>query len=948
MINKKNIKVSESKAKDLFDSLFADKPVSPRKPARIQGNLDNLSNRTLSGWVVDEEDLDRPVAFEVYLDDIKVGEGVADNYREDLEAVGYGNGRHGFLVGLSSQIFMQGKHELTLREKPGGLLISTNRFPVESSSGCMAEVTGFGVRVILAQVHLSGKSQPPASVEMLVDGVDRLPCALTNHSGGKLSYEARIPDELFDGMPHCYELIANDLNCSSTAYVDILQPIATPDEHLTESLGKPGYIGLSKNSAYRYESLSCRLGEIIDSPDQQKAVGELANLQRAHDEVIRGFHHRREYKTLVLPKMPSPDVSIIIPAMNKFEITYHAIASLILAHNKASYEVILVDDASTDQTTAAESIVENLIVVRNEVNLGFVKSNNKAAAQARGRYICLLNNDTEVTAGWLDQALDTFDLYNNVGAVGCKLVYPDGNLQEAGGIVWGSGVPWNYGKNQNASHPSFNYTREADYLSAAALFVERSVWTTVGGFSDEYAPAYYEDTDLAFKIRRAGFSTLYCPSSVVVHFEGKSNGTSTKSGIKKYQDINSKTFRAKWFADYKSHGKEGVNPALEVDRNNDFRILVLDADTPRRNSDAGSYAAFQEMKLMMELGCKLTFAPSNMAHMGVHTEYLQKLGVECLYYPFYQSVEQLLTLRGDEFDAVYITRYKVAAENLQAIRSLTKARVIFNNADLHFLRELRESLQNKSTDFSGPLATRDDELAVIDQVDVALCYTEAERAVITSHVMKEDNILRCPWVVKTNPAVNGYENRKNIAFLGGYRHKPNVEAVEFFCTQVMPVLNDRMPDLVFQVYGSHLPAEFESYACKNVEMHGFIENVSDIYNSARLFVSPLLSGAGLKGKIIECMASGLPSVISPITAEGTGLVHSQSTYIADNVNDWCDYIEKLYTDKTLWEKMSENSLKIADSLYSPVEGIKRMGKILNAVDVYSADGGVGRYKDYIK
>ena len=440
---------------------------------------------------------------------------------------------------------------------------------------------------------------------------------------------------------------------------------------------------------------------------------------------------------------------------------------------------------------------------------------------------------------------------------------------------------------------------------------------------------------------------MYCPASVVVHYEGKSNGTSTGSGIKQYQVLNSKKFRAKWFSDYKNHGVEGQTPHLEVDRASHFRVLVIDASTPRRNSDAGSYAAFQEMKLMMELGCKLTFIPANLAHMGVHTEYLQKLGVECLYYPFYQSIEQMLELRGEEFDAVYITRYQVAANSLEAIRAHTDARIIFNNADLHFLRELRESLQSKSVDFSGPLATKEDELAVIDEVDVAICYTEAERAVITSHVLKEENIMRCPWVVKTRAYVRPFTDRKDIAFLGGYRHKPNVEAVEYFCEKVMPVLSQRMPDLVFKVYGSSIPEHFKDYASKNIEMHGFVEDVADIYDNVRLFVSPLLSGAGLKGKIIECMSSGLPAVISPVSAEGTGLVHSQSTFISDSVTDWCDYIEQLYSDETLWKKMSENSLSISESLYSPVEGKKRMKKILEAVDVYSSEAETGKFKGYI-
>jgi len=509
-------------------------------------------------------------------------------------------------------------------------------------------------------------------------------------------------------------------------------------------------------------------------------------------------------------------------------------------------------------------------------------------------------------------------------------------------------VPWNYGKNKNASHPCFNYSRDADYLSAAALFVQKSVWEEVGGFSEEFAPAYYEDTDLAFKIRDAGYRTIYCPTSEVVHFEGKSNGTSTSSGIKKYQEINSSTFREKWFLDYKNHGKEGVKPQIEVDRSCNFRILVLDADTPRRNTDAGSYAAFQEMKLMMELGCKLTFVPANLAHMGIHTEYLQKLGVESIYYPFFQSIEQFLKARGKEFDAVYITRYSIAADNMKLIDKHTNAKVIFNNADLHFLRELREQLQSTEKDFTGPLETREKELAVIDNSDVAICYTEAERAVITSHVMKESNILRCPWVVQPTADVQPFSEREGIAFLGGYAHKPNVEAVQFFCSEVMPVLTEQMPDIVFRIYGSKAPDEFKSFESKNIEIVGFVEDIDEVYQKARVFVSPLLSGAGLKGKVIDCMASGLPSVMSSVSAEGTGLVHSQSTYIAESVSEWCEYINLLYQDEEAWQRLSANSQQVAKSLFSPSEGLKGMRKILSKVDVYSDENGMERFRGYLR
>jgi len=351
---------------------------------------------------------------------------------------------------------------------------------------------------------------------------------------------------------------------------------------------------------------------------------------------------------------------------------------------------------------------------------------------------------------------------------------------------------------------------------------------------------------------------------------------------------------------------------------------------------------------MMELGCKLTFIPDNFAHMGIHTDYLQKLGVECIYYPFALSMEHFLKMRGGEFDAVYITRYKIAANHMDLIRTHTKAKVVFNNADLHFLREVRENLQKSGKDFSGPLATREKELEVIDQSDVAICYTDAERAVITSHVMKENNILRCPWVVQSNTEIASFAERDGIAFLGGYGHRPNVEAVAFFCEQVMPALSVEMPEIVFRIYGSKVPEEFKAYESDNIQVVGFVEDINDVYQKARVFVSPLLSGAGLKGKVIDCMASGLPSVMTSVSAEGTGLVHSQSTFLAESVSEWCEYIKLLYEDEQAWQQHSANSVQVAKSLFSPAEGIKSMRKILSKVDVYSDANGMGRFKGYLR
>ncbi len=110
------------------------------------------------------------------------------------------------------------------------------------------------------------------------------------------------------------------------------------------------------------------------------------------------------------------------------------------AANKATYEVIVVDDGSTDTTTRLPEIAPGVVYVRNEVAQGFVGACNAGAQVAKGKYIFFLNNDTEPTAYFLDELVFAFENFENVGLAGSKLIYPDGALQEAGGIVWGSGI----------------------------------------------------------------------------------------------------------------------------------------------------------------------------------------------------------------------------------------------------------------------------------------------------------------------------------------------------------------------------------------------------------------------------------------------------------------------------------------------------------------------------
>src|SRR5207244_660920 len=205
----------------------------------------------------------------------------------------------------------------------------------------------------------------------------------------------------------------------------------------------------------------------------------------------------------------------------------------------------------------------------------FIHACNRCAQQARGTYLVFLNNDTIVTAGWLKALRQTFDSEREAGIVGAKLVFPDGRLQEAGGIIWRDASGWNRGKFQNAEKPEYNFLREVDYCSAACLMIPKSLFESLGGFDSKYAPCYYEDTDLAFKVRAAGHKVLYQPLSKVIHYEGATGGTDLSTGAKKYQAINRATFAATWASELAGKPVNGDIAAYEALKLGQKRILVI-------------------------------------------------------------------------------------------------------------------------------------------------------------------------------------------------------------------------------------------------------------------------------------------------------------------------------------------------------------------------------------
>ena len=627
---------------------------------------------------------------------------------------------------------------------------------------------------------------------------------------------------------------------------------------------------------------------------------------------------RKEAKKLVFPE-PSQKLglSIIIPAYNNWQYTVHCLKS-ICENTDGDYEVIVVDDASTDETAKVLSEVNNLCLIRNKQNAGFIESCNHGAKESKGEYVLFLNNDTMVTKNWLPPLFEII-VREDVGAAGSKLVYPNGKLQEAGSIVWNDGSCWNYGRGYDPDEPEYNYVREIDYCSGACLLVKRELFEKIGGFDKKFKPGYYEDTDLCLSIRNLGYKVMYQPLSVIVHLEGITSGTSTSSGIKRYQEINKPKFAEKWNAVLQKHhyspGPE--NLFLARDKRLGQRILVMDHYVPTYDRDSGSLRMFNMLKILVELGNKVTFIGDEPLRMEPYTQELQQKGIEVIYAPYIQSMKEYLAKNGKLFDIAILSRAHVAAKHISSVkRYCNRAEIVFDTVDLQFLRKSRRAeVENSEVVLEEAERLKRLEFQLARMSDITFVVSPVEKDIM----LKEDPSLRIEVVSNIHQIKHpqkGFSERRDIMFVGGFVHPPNGDAVEWFAREIFPLIREKIPAIKFYVVGNEPPREITRLNSSDIIVTGYVEDLTPYFKNCKLFVSPLRYGAGVKGKINQSMSYGLPVVTTSIGAEGIGLTDSENALIADNPEEFAEKVALLYNDEELWNRLSENSIKNVEENFS--------------------------------
>ncbi|WAC41742.1 glycosyltransferase [Pedobacter sp. SL55] len=671
---------------------------------------------------------------------------------------------------------------------------------------------------------------------------------------------------------------------------------------------------------------------LISYPDQK--LTSLSKKVSHYISVFAGLRYfiKEEYTPLYYEeKLPlselsfcvnnSPKVSIIIPVYNQLNFTLNCLRSLKLNLSKEiPVEIIVINDASRDQTPQEIEKIAGLKLINNVQNLGFLLSCRKAIDESKGEYICLLNNDTVVLKGWLEGLLNTIEKDPLIGLVGSKLIHSFGLLQEAGSIIHDKGDCGNYGAFRDPNYYAYNFSREVDYCSGASLIFSRSDYEQLNGLDVQYTPAYYEDTDFCLSIKHLLHKkVVYQPLSALVHFEGVSSGKKAKKGnIKSYQAINKEKFANKWHEQLKYH-----LPYKDIEASIRRHIIgktivIIDSYLPRFDKESGSHRVYELVKIFKDLNFHLVFIPNDGIPEQPYFNLLTSNGIEVVTkYLGSKKFKKDVISACKNADYIWACRPELNKKYSFIRKHVPSAKWIYDTVDLHYIRLTREAalvsseeIQAKADEFKTL------ELSLAEGADITVCITDVEQRLLQnegiSNTIVVPNIHTLP--VRNNRA--DFDSRRDLLFVGSYDHTPNVDSVVWLCKEIMPIIWEKDANIKVHLVGNNPKPEVLCLANDHIKVHGYVEHLEPFFNSCRVFVAPLRYGAGMKGKIGQALSYGLPTVTTDIGSEGMGLNHQKNIFIANNIENFASSVLRLYQTEDLWNSISKNSID-AIQKYSP-------------------------------
>ena len=379
----------------------------------------------------------------------------------------------------------------------------------------------------------------------------------------------------------------------------------------------------------------------------------------------------------------------------------------------------------------------------------------------------------------------------------------------------------------------------------------------------------------------------------------------------------------------------GGSPAMASDQ----RPLALFIDETPPGRDAGSRAALDHMRALQALGYRVAFAAHHVAAGSLAGAELAALGVASCLPPAMASVEEMLRRLGAETVLVYLHRIATVSLYGGLVRAhCPRARVVYSVADLHYVRLAREAALERRGDLeAASRSVRAREVLAARSVDAVITHSAFEADLLRIEAPSA-SIHVVPWSVTPRPRKVGFDERSGLAFLGGFRHRPNVDAARWLLAAVMPLVWRHDPGIACVLVGGDVPDDLRRAADPRVTVLGEVAALDEVFDRVRLTVAPLRFGAGLKGKVIDSLAAGLPCAMTPIAAEGIGLPPLLHGCVGCSAEDLAAIIVRLHNQEAWNTVCTQAALRFVQDRLSPA----RIDRLLASALGIGAVGGEQR------
>ena len=613
------------------------------------------------------------------------------------------------------------------------------------------------------------------------------------------------------------------------------------------------------------------------------------------------------------PNSDSPEVSVILIPLGRAELTLACLRSLEGPSFKLA-EIIVIDNVSSGETLRLLERIEGARIVKTNEKKSLSSASNEGVQQSRGQYLLFVIDDAELLVDSLASALETLKESPDTGVVCGRVIRFDSLLEEAGTIIWSDATYLQYGFGDDPFAPMYMFRREVDSCSAAFMLTPRTVWQRVGGFDETFVSAYYVE-DYCARVWEHGLRIIYDPNAIILRHgvpEPVSSGNGNDVHREQREMFGKKHLRL--LTDQLSRDNVVVAKARIRNRKKNH-LLFLEDRVPHAWLGVGLPRTRSILLSILKQNYFVTFYPLNVvdeewssvySDMPADVEFMVGLGRPAL--------EIFLNNRRGEYETIFVSR----PHNMVSLRSVIaknpdwfrNVKLVYDTEALFASREIsRRRLEGSPLSEEQCRRLIEEEVALASVADLVICVSEPERAIFRMHGIEHVTVLGHAMMPKPTP--RPFEERKGFLFVGTIHEglSPNGDSIVWFLTEIFPRIREKLSYVTATIVGANNSEKIGKLAGSGVSAIAHAKDLTDLYNSARVFVAPTRYAAGIPHKVHEAAAYGLPVVATSLLANQLGWQYAPPIAVADDADSFAKKCVEIYTDKAAWSELRISALR---------------------------------------